>query len=124
MLIIGTIVILLFSILFWNWSLKRKVDQRTEELRQNEARLNQIVEGIPIPTYVIDATRTVTHWNKASELLTGVTRDDIIGTKSYSSAFYENQTYSIVDLLIDNVLKNRIQQYEAKWRSRWIHRAV
>ena len=95
-----------------NWSLKRKVAQKTEELGQNEARLSQIVEGIPIPTYVIDATRTVTHWNKASELLTGVTRDDIIGTKSYCSAFYENQTYSIVDLLIDNVLKNRIQQYE------------
>ena len=111
-LIIGTIVILLFSFIFWNWSLKRKVAQKTKELRQNEARLNQIVEGIPIPTYVIDATRTVTHWNKACEVLTGVTSDTIVGTKNYSSAFYENRTYTIVDLLMDNVLKKRIQQYE------------
>ena len=111
-LIIGTIVIILFSFIFWNWSLKRKVAQKTEELRQNEARLNQIVEGIPIPTYVIDETRTVTHWNKACELLTGVTSDTIIGTKNYCSAFYDNRTYSTVDLLIDNILKKRIQQYE------------
>jgi PAS domain S-box-containing protein len=111
-LIIGTIVIILLTFIFWNWSLKRKVAQKTEELGQNEARLNQIVERIPIPTYVIDEARTVTHWNKACELLTGVTSDTIIGTKNYCSAFFDNRTYSTVDLLIDNILKKRIQQYE------------
>ena len=34
----------------------------------------------------------------------------IIGTKNYCSSLYDNRTYSIVDLLIDNVLKKRIQQ--------------
>ena len=111
-LIVGTIVIILFTFIFWNWSLKRKVAQKTEEPRQNEARLNQIVDGIPIPTYVIDETRTVTHWNKACELLTGITSDTIIGTKNYCSAFFDNRTYSTIDLLIDNILKKRIQQYE------------
>jgi two-component system sensor histidine kinase EvgS len=110
--VIGAIILLLFSFIFWNWSLKRKVAQKTEELGQNEARLNQIVERIPIPTYVIDEARTVTHWNKACELLTGVTSDTIIGTKNYCSAFFDNRTYSTVDLLIDNILKKRIQQYE------------
>ena len=109
---LGAIILLLFSFIFWNWSLKRKVAQKTEELGQNEARLNQIVERIPIPTYVIDEVRTVTHWNKACELLTGVTSDTIIGTKNYCSAFFDNRTYSTVDLLIDNILKKRIQQYE------------
>jgi PAS domain-containing protein len=112
-LIIGTIAILLFTFIFWNWSLKRKVTQKTVELRQNEARLNQIVEGIPIPTYVIDETRTVTHWNKACEMLRDVTSDSIIGTKNYCSAFYDNRTYSTVDLLMDNVLRKRRQQYES-----------
>jgi C4-dicarboxylate-specific signal transduction histidine kinase len=110
--VIGSIILLLFSFIFWNWSLKRKVAQRTEELGQNEALLKQIVEGIPIPTYVIDEAHTVTHWNKACELLTGVTSDTIIGTKNCCSAFYDNRTYSTVDLLIDNILKKRIQQYE------------
>jgi ABC-type amino acid transport substrate-binding protein len=104
-LIIGTIVILLFSFIFWNWSLKRKVAQKTAELSLNEARLNQIVEGIPIPIYVIDETRAVTHWNKACELLTGVTSDTIIGTKNYCSAFYDNRTYSTADLLIERTHK-------------------
>ncbi len=111
LLIIGTIITILFTFVFWNWSLKRKVAQKTEELCQNEARLNQIVEGIPIPTYVIDETRAVTHWNKACEMLTGVTSDTIIGTKKYSSALYDNQTYSTVDLLMDNVLTKPMQQY-------------
>ncbi len=111
-LIIGTILILLFSFISWNWSLKRKVARKTAELRQNEVRLNQIVEGIPIPTYVIDETRTVTHWNKACELLTGVTSDTVIGTKNYCPAFYDNRTYSTVDLLMDNVLTKHIQHYE------------
>ena len=112
MLIIGTILILLFSFIFWNSLLKRKVAQKTEELCQKEARLNQIVEGIPIPTYVIDETRTVTHWNKACEQLTGITSETIIGTKKYCSAFYDNRSYSTVDLLMDNVLTKHIQQYE------------
>ena len=112
LLIMGTILVVLFSFIFWNRSLKRKVAQTTAELRQNEARLNQIVEGIPIPTYVIDETRTVTHWNKACELLTGISSSTIIGTKNYYSAFYDNRTYSTVDLLMDNILTKRSQHYE------------
>ena len=112
LLIIGTIVIILLTFMFWNWSLKRKVAQKTAELQQNEVRLNQILEGIPIPTYVIDETRTVTHWNKACELLTGVASDTIIGTKNYCTAIYDNRTYSTVDLLIDNILTKPIQHYK------------
>lgn len=110
--ILGTIMILLCSFLFWNWSLKRKIAQKTKDLSKNQSRLNQIVEGIPIPTYVVDETHTVTHWNKACEIITGIKSDKIIGTKNYSSAFYDERTYSTIDLLMDNVLTQRIQQYE------------
>ena len=112
LLIMGTILVVLFSFIFWNRSLKRKVAQKTQALRRNEARLNQIVEGIPIPTYVIDETRTVTHWNKACELLTGISSAAIIGTKNYCSAFCDNRTYSTVDLLMDDVLTKHTQQYD------------
>ena len=112
LLMVGTIIIILLTFIFWNWSLKRKVAQKTEELCQNEARLNQIVEGIPIPTYVVDETRTVTHWNKACEILTGVASDTIIGTKKYCSSFYGNRPYATIDLLMDHVLTKRIQQYQ------------
>ncbi len=113
-LTIGIIVIMLFTVIFWNKSLKSKVAQKTEELCQNETRLNQIVEGIPIPTYVIDETRTVTHWNRACEILTGFKSESVIGTNKYCSALYGDQTYSTVDLLMDNVLTKPIQQHEGK----------
>jgi len=112
---------LILAALFWCWSLKRTVNLKTEALFQNEARLNQIVEGIPVPTYVIDENRTVTHWNRACEALTGKAADKIVGTKNYYKAFYDNKTYSIVDLLLDNILKKRVQQHE---NTRYIESSV
>lgn len=112
LLFISFIIVALLTILFWNWLLKRTLRRKTKALRQNEARLEQIVEGIPIPTYVIDENRTVTHWNKACEFLTGETAEKIVGTKNYYKAFYDNRTYSIIDLLLDNVLTKRVQQHD------------
>ncbi|MBL4901379.1 MAG: transporter substrate-binding domain-containing protein [Desulfocapsa sp.] len=113
LLFFALIILLLLMVLFWNWLLKRAVHRKTEELCQNEARMKQIVEGIPIPTYVVDENRKVTHWNRACELLTGKTADQIVGTKNYYKAFYANKTYSIVDLLLDNVLTKRVQQHDS-----------
>jgi PAS domain S-box-containing protein len=42
--------------------------------------LSQIVEGSPIPTFVIDKDHRVIHWNRACENLTGIPEEDIIGT--------------------------------------------
>ena len=113
LLFFALIIISLLTVLLWNWLLKRTVYRKTKELCQNEARLQQIVEGIPIPTYVIDKNRKVTHWNKACESLTGETAEMVVGTKNYSKAFYDKQTYSIVDLLLDNVLTKSVQQYDS-----------
>ena len=112
LLFFSAVTLLLLTVLFWNWSLKRAVKFKTKALRQNETRLSQIVEGIPIPTYVIDEKRTVTHWNRACEALTGKAAEDIVGTNNYYRALYNNKTYSIVDLLLDNVLKNRVQHHD------------
>jgi PAS domain S-box-containing protein len=107
------IVFLLLTALFCNFWLKRTVRLKTKEIYQNQARLNQIVEGIPIPTYVIDENRRVTHWNKACEYLTGEPADKIVGTNNYSKALFGKSTYSIVDLLLDNVLTSRVQQHDS-----------
>ncbi len=113
LLFVSLIIFSLLTVLFWNWLLKRTVRYKTKELLQNEARLKQIVEGIPIPTYVIDENRKVTHWNNACELLTGKNAEKLIGTKNYYKAFYDKQTYSIVDLLLDNTLTKRVQQHDS-----------
>ena len=112
LLIFSVIIALLLTVLFWNRLLKRTVRNKTKEIRQNETRLKQIIEGIPIPIYVIDENRQVTHWNMACEFLTGETADKTIGTKNYYKAFHDKQTYSIVDLLLDNVLTKHSQQLD------------
>ncbi len=103
---------LLLTAVLCNLWLKRIVRRKTKEIHQNHERLSQILEGIPIPTYVIDENRRVTHWNKACEFLTGESADKIVGTNNYTKALRCQRTYSIVDLLLDNVLKRRVQQYE------------
>ena len=40
--------------------------------------LSQIVQATSIPTFVIDSTHTVTHWNKACENLTGIPGKEVI----------------------------------------------
>lgn len=112
LLIFSLIIAALLTVLFWNWLLKRAVLNNTREIRQNETRLKQIIEGIPIPTYVIDQNRKVTHWNMACEFLTGKTATKMVGTRNYHKAFHHRQTYSIVDLLLDNVLTKPLQQHD------------
>ena len=73
--------------------------------------LNNVLEGIPIPTFVVDKNHVVTHWNKACESLTGKMSVEMVGTKDHPKAFYETQPYSIADLLLDNVLSKTIQKH-------------
>ncbi len=49
-------------------------------LRRSRRLLSQIIEGSPIPTFVIDEDHRITHWNRACEILTGYSSDDMIGT--------------------------------------------
>lgn len=111
-LFFAVIVFALISIGFWNWLLKRTVRLKTKEIRQNEARLNDIIEGIPIPSFVVDENHTVTHWNKACELLTGKTSVTMVGTRNHHKVLYDNQPYSIVDLLLDKILAKSVQQHD------------
>ncbi len=111
-LFLAFLSVLLLTVLLWNWLLKRTVRRKTKEIRRNETKLKQIVEGIPTPTYVVNLNREVTHWNKGCEFLTGATAKKIVGTKDYSKALYENKSYSIIDLLLDNVLSKRVQQHD------------
>ena len=73
--------------------------------------LSQIVEGSPIPTFVIDKNHKVIHWNKACENLTGIPREDIIGTNRQWLAFYSKQRPVMADLVVDNALGEETSRY-------------
>lgn len=48
-------------------------------LRQERERLAAILDGIPVATFLVDLEREVVLWNRACEIMTGVSRELILG---------------------------------------------
>ncbi len=59
--------------------------------------MQQIIEFLPDGTFVVDQNRKVIAWNRALELLTGVSKGDIVGTDSYQGIFSEAHQGSLID---------------------------
>jgi PAS domain S-box-containing protein len=57
-----------------------------QELECTNRRLNDIIEFIPDPTFVIGQDKRVVAWNRAIELMTGVQKEHIIGKGDYEYA--------------------------------------
>jgi diguanylate cyclase (GGDEF)-like protein len=73
--------------------------------------VRQIVHGTPVPTFVIDATHRVTHWNPACEAVTGTTAHSIIGTRRSWAAFYASPRPVMADLIVDGILADQVDTY-------------
>jgi len=88
-----------------------------KKLKESKEKLSQIVQGNPIATFVIDKNHIITHWNKACEKLTGVSKDKMIGTKDQWKPFYSKKRPVMADLIIvDDRLNELDKYYEGKWR--------
>jgi PAS domain S-box-containing protein len=86
MLLLGLVSL----ILVWNVSLKRSVARKTRLIEQREVLLHQIVQGLPMPTFVVDRFNVITHWNKACEQLTGIEAGQVVGTTQHWTHFYRD----------------------------------
>jgi PAS domain S-box-containing protein len=82
-----------------------------QALSDSEQKLANILYGSPIPQFVIDKNHTVTHWNKALELLSGIKAEEVVGTKQHWRAFYRSERPCIADLLVDTALEEAPQWY-------------
>jgi PAS domain S-box-containing protein len=71
-------------------------------LRASEKRLSQILDRSSIPTFVIDKSHVITHYNRAMENLTGISANEIIGTRKQWMAFYAKERPILADLVVDN----------------------
>ncbi len=84
---------------------------------QKVRELSQIIHLSSIPTFVIDGSHTITHWNKACENLTGFSADKIIGSKTHWKAFYPENRPVMADLIVDNASEDEISKfYAGKYR--------
>ena len=95
-------------------SLEKEIaSQRKDEesLRESRERLSQILQETSIPTFVIDNNHRVTHVNKSFETLTGISANDIIGTRNHWRAFYPTERPTMADLIVDDVPEQDIARY-------------
>ncbi len=82
----------------------------TEEKRAGEM-LSKIVDGSPIPSFVVNREHKITHWNTAIESLSGISEQEMIGTDEQWRAFYSEKRPTMADLILDGASPNEIEAY-------------
>ncbi|CAG9933606.1 PAS domain S-box protein [Candidatus Nitrotoga arctica] len=85
-------------------------DSKRAEVAQLHAQqvLAQIVNANPMPKFVIDANCVVTHWNKACEMITGISAAEMVGTNNHWRAFYTERRLVLSDLVVKGVSEAEI----------------
>ncbi|MFN3411315.1 MAG: PAS domain S-box protein [Exilispira sp.] len=83
----------------------RDISQRKKaenQLKDYQKILENIIEDIPDPAFVIDKYGKVLFWNKAIENLSGIKSEDITGKANYeySIPFYKKRRPMLIDLVI------------------------
>ena len=79
--------------------------------RSIEQTLVRIIDGCSIPLFVLDKQHKVTQWNTAIEVLTGIKKEEVIGTDGQWQAFYTEKRPVMADLIVDEAPENEIQVY-------------
>lgn len=80
-------------------------------LKRDQGFLVQIVAGSSVPTLVIDREHRVTHWNRACELVTGVSASEMVGTSNQWRAFYAAERPIMADMILDRALGEQLERY-------------
>jgi PAS domain S-box-containing protein len=76
-----------------------------QALRDSELRLQSVIQGSPIPTFVIGKDHKVLYWNKALEELSGIKAEEVIGTTDCYRSFYSEKRPVLADLILDQALE-------------------
>jgi PAS domain S-box-containing protein len=75
------------------------VNKLKDEIRIKHDKLNEIIEFLPDPTFIVDRNKNILGWNKAFEEFTGIKKQDIVGT--YALNQLESISGNYRPLLVD-----------------------
>ncbi|MBW2562293.1 MAG: PAS domain S-box protein [Deltaproteobacteria bacterium] len=73
-----------------------------------------VIEGSPIPTFVLDKEHRVILWNKACSELTGFDAGDMIGSDQHPVPFYKSERPTIADIIVDSDMGTLKKYYHTK----------
>ena len=68
-----------------------ELKDREQVIRESEQKLQGIVQGSPIPQFVLDKNHRVVSWNRALEEYSGVKATEVLGTTHAWKAFYDQE---------------------------------
>jgi PAS domain S-box-containing protein len=71
-----------------------------------------LLQHMPVATFVLNAKHQVVIWNKACEQLTGLKAEEMIGTDQHWRGFYTEKRPCLADLLLDSTLGEVASLYE------------
>lgn len=76
-----------------------------------------ILDGSPVPAFVIDTRHKVVHWNAALAQLTGIPASEVIGTHHQWRAFYPAHRPVMADIVLDGATADLLEKfYPGKYR--------
>jgi PAS domain S-box-containing protein len=81
-----------------------RIRKREEALTESHRRLEDIINFLPDPTFVINLEGKIIAWNKATEEMTGIPARDILGKGNYEHglAFYGERHPILIDLILSD----------------------
>jgi len=95
----------------------RLMTETARALGKSEAVMKQIIQGSTIPTFVINEAHVVTHWNRALEVLTGRSAQEIVGSRKQWTPFYKSERPTMADVILDQADEAEIERlYSSQWR--------
>ncbi len=90
-----------------------KEDKKALRIRRQQ--LSAILDGTPVATFVIDNEHRVISWNKACEMLTGVSRKKVLGRRVDSGIFYPGPKRPVLaDVVLDMDELKMVELYREK----------
>ena len=86
--------------------------RRSEATKRNmEKLLVQIIDGDPVPTFVINSKHEITHWNRACALISGLDASVMVGTSDHWKAFYPEKRPLLADLIVDGAMDSEFKHH-------------
>lgn len=97
------------------WRRLRESENWQDKLFREKKTIEGIIEGSPIPTFVIGRDHKIMFWNKACADLMGYKAAEMIGTDRQYLPFYQEKRPVIADLIVDNDIEG-LEKYYGKKR--------
>lgn len=72
------------------------------------AEVSEFFDGSPVPTFAINNQHVITHWNRACELISGLTAAEMVDTRDHWRFLYTHERPLLVDLIVSGTIEESV----------------